>query len=128
MKILQFYCPQDPPATELKECITEQANIWSRLHRLSADPAYITDTFRVDAWKEHTTKPGLWWVDYDSIHAALGDDGRTIANHLIGSPVVKGVLQKAPFNDVSPESVLEMVDVADPVAEGYLTDNNYNTE
>jgi hypothetical protein len=120
MKILQFYCPQDPPATELKECITEQANIWSRLSRLSSDPAYVTAVFSVDTWKEHTTRPGLWWVDYDAIHAALGDDGRKIANHLIGSPVVKGVLQKAPFNDVSPDSVLEMVDVADPVADGYL--------
>ena len=120
MKILQFYCPQTTLASELKDCITEQANIWSRLSRLSSDPEYVTAAFKVDAWQEHTTKPGLWWVDYDAIHSALGDDGRKIANHLIGSPVIKGVLQKAPFNDASPESVLEMVDVADPVATGYL--------
>jgi hypothetical protein len=124
MKILQFYCPNDPPATELKECITEQANIWSRLTRLSSDPDYVTAVFSVDTWKEHTTRPGLWWVDYGSIHAALGDDGRMIANHLIGSEVIKGALQKAPFNNLSPESVLELVEIDDLVAAGYMA----NTE
>ena len=120
MKILQFYCPQDPPATELKECITEQANIWSRLTRLSSDPEYVTAAFSVDTWQEHTTRPGLWWVDYDAIHAALGDDGRKIANHLIGSEIIKGALQKAPFNNVSPESVLELVEIDDLIAAGYI--------
>ena len=120
MKILQFYCSNDPPATELKACITEQANIWSRLTRLALDPDYVTAVFSVDTWQEHTTRPGLWWVDYDSIHAALGDDGRTIANHLIGSEVIKGALQKAPFNNVSPESVLELVEIDDLIAAGYV--------
>jgi hypothetical protein len=58
-------------------------------------------------------------VDYDAIHAALGDDGRKIANHLIGSDVIRGVLQKAPFNDISPESVLQIVEVEDPASAGY---------
>lgn len=119
MKIIQFYCPQDPPASELKACITEQANIWSRLSMLTTDPAYVTAAFDVNAWREHTAKPGLWWVDYDAIHSALGDDGRKIANHLIGSDVLKGVLQKAPFSNES-TAVLEIVDVADPVAAGYM--------
>lgn len=120
MKILQFFCPRADYAQELKLCITEQANIWSRLSRLATDPEYVTVMFSLSAWKEHTTTAGLWWVDYDAVHAALGDDGQKIANHLIGSAVIKGVLQKAPFNDLSPESVLSMVDVADPQADGYI--------
>ena len=50
MKILQFLCPQDPPATQLKQLMVDQINTWSRLQWLTDDPAYTTAPFSADVW------------------------------------------------------------------------------
>ncbi len=120
MKILQFLCPQDPPATQLKALIIDQINTWSRLQRLSKDPDYITSPFGDDTWYEHTTIQGLWWMNYDSVYAAVGDDGRKIADQLLGDGPLQGILRMAPLVQQLPDTRLQIVDVEDAVESGYL--------
>lgn len=120
MKILQFRCLQDPPATQLKQLVIEQANTWSRLQRLSNDPNYTTSPFSVDLWKPHTTIAGLYWLNYDSIYNNLGDDGRLIADQMLGDGPLRGILKNAPLVNALPDSKLEVVEVLDLVADGYL--------
>jgi hypothetical protein len=36
-----------------------------------------------------------------------------------GAKIIKNALQKAPFNNLSPESVLELVEIDDLIAAGY---------
>jgi hypothetical protein len=120
MKILQFNCPLDPPASQLKALMLEQVNTWSRLSRLSSDPDYTTAPFGADVWKEHTTTPGLWWVDWGSIYEHLGNDGRAIADQLLGDKPFQGVLRLAPLVQALPNVRIQIVDVDDLVAAGYL--------
>jgi hypothetical protein len=120
MQVLQFLCPQDPPATQLKQLMIDQVNIWSRLQRLSTDPEYTTAAFDASMWHEHTTKPGLWWIDYDSVYAQIGDDGRKIADRMLGAGALQGILRHSPLVQALPGTKLELVDVADIVADGYV--------
>jgi hypothetical protein len=120
MKILQFLCPQDPPASQLKLLMVDQVNTWSRLQRLSSDPDYVTQPFDASIWHEHTTTPGLWWLDYDSVYAHIGDDGRKIADQMLGNGALQGILKMAPLVQALPGTKLELVEVADPIAAGYL--------
>lgn len=120
MIILQFLCPQDPPATQLKQLMLDQINTWSRLQRLSSDPDYSTAPFGPEIWREHTATAGLWWFDYGSVYAHIGDDGRKIADQMLGNGPLQGILKVAPLVSALPDSRLELVDVADPVAAGYL--------
>lgn len=120
MKIVQFLCPADPPASQLKALMVSQVNTWSRLQRLASDPDYSTVPWDMSVWREHTTTPGLWWVDWDSIYAHLGDDGRAIADQMLGTGPLQGILRMAPLVSSLPDLRLQVVDVADPVAAGYL--------
>ena len=120
MKILQFLCPQDPPATQLKQLMVDQVNTWSRLQRLANDPDYTTAPFDASIWHEHTTTAGLWWLDYDTVYAHIGDDGRKIADQMLGTGPLQGILKMAPLVQVLPGTKLELVEVADLVAAGYL--------
>lgn len=120
MKILQFLCPQDPPATQLKALMLDQVNTWSRLQRLSSDPEYSTAPFGPEIWREHTTTPGLWWMDYGSVYEHIGDDGRKIADQMLGTGALQGILRLAPLVQALPGTKLELVDVEDLVAAGYL--------
>jgi len=72
MKILQFLCPSNPPAEQLKQLMVDQINTWSRLQWLANDPEYTTQPFDLSVWREHTTTAGLWWLDYDSLRANRG--------------------------------------------------------
>lgn len=120
MRILQFLCPQDPPAEQLKALMVDQVNTWSRLQRLSDDPEYTTAPFGPEIWREHTTTTGLWWLDYDSVYEHIGDDGRKIADQMLGTGALQGILRLAPLVQALPGTKLQLVDVADPVAAGYL--------
>jgi hypothetical protein len=120
MKILQFLCPQNPPADTLKQIMVDQVNTWSRLQRMSGDPGYGTDAFDLSIWREHTTTIGLWWMDYDSVYANIGDDGRRIADRMLGEGPLQGILRLAPLVQELPSTKLDLVEVADPVAAGYL--------
>ena len=71
-------------------------------------------------WHEHTTAPGLWWIDYASIYAQIGDDGRKIADQMLEPGQLTGILLHAPLVVAMPEVKLQMVEVPDPVAAGYL--------
>lgn len=120
MRILQFLCPQNPPAEQLKQLMVDQVNTWSRLQRLADDPEYTTAPFDVSIWHEHTTTPGLWWLDYDSVYANIGDDGRKIADQMLGTGALQGILRLAPLVQQLPGTKLVLLDVADPVVAGYL--------
>ncbi len=120
MRILKFLCPQDPPVTQLKQLMVDQVNTWSRLQRLSTDPEYSTAPFGSEIWKEHTTTAGLWWLDYDAVHAQIGDDGRKIADQMLGMGALQGILRLAPLVQALPGTKLELVYVTDLVADGYL--------
>ena len=71
-------------------------------------------------WHEHTTTPGLWWIDYASVYAQIGDDGRKIADQMLEPGQLTGILLRAPLAVAMPEVKLQMVEVPDPVAAGYL--------
>jgi hypothetical protein len=120
MRVLQFLCPLNPPAEQLKQLMVDQINTWSRLRWLSTDPEYTTAPFDTSIWREHTTTEGLWWLDYDSTYAQIGDDGRKIADQMFEPGLLTGILLHAPLVVAMPDMKLQLVEVADPVAAGYL--------
>jgi hypothetical protein len=120
MKILQFLCPTNPLSELLKAIILKQFNIWSRLQWLADDPEYTSQPFDMSIWREHTATEGLWWLDYDTIYANIGDDGRKIADQMFEPGPLTGILLHAPLVAAIPEMKLQMIEVPDPVAAGYL--------
>lgn len=120
MKILQFYCPQNPPADQLKQLMVDQINTWSRLQRLSDDPEYSTALFDTLVWHEHTITQGLWWLDYDSVYDHIGDDGRKIADQMFGIGEMQGILRMTPLVQSLPGTKLEITNIDDFVTSGYL--------
>jgi hypothetical protein len=120
MRVLQFLCPLNPPAEQLKQLMVDQINTWSRLRWLSTDPEYTTAPFDTSIWREHITTEGLWWLDYDSTYAQIGDDGRKIADQMFEPGPLTGILLHAPLVVEMPEMKLQLVEVADPIAAGYL--------
>jgi hypothetical protein len=120
MRVLQFLCPLNPPAEQLKQLMVDQINTWSRLRWLSSDPEYTTQPFDLSVWREHTVTAGLWWLDYDSVYAQIGDDGRKIATQLLEPGPMAGNMLLAPLVETMPDLKLQMIEVADPIAAGYL--------
>ena len=120
MKILQFICLPDPPATQLKQAILAQINEWSRLRWLCNDPEYVTQQYDLSLWKTHTTTPGLHWFDYDSVYQNIGDSGRIISDQMLGDKPLQGILRTAPLVASMPNVKIQIVDVADLVKSGYL--------
>ena len=120
IKVIQFHCPNPEVAEELKAAILEVANEFSGLPFRAEDPEYITNPFGMDEWREHTQTPGLWWANYGAIYQHLGGSGRKLADRLLGFGPLQGILRHAPLALAYPDMRLEIVDVQDPVAEGYL--------
>jgi hypothetical protein len=120
MRVLQFLCPLNPPAEQLKQLMVDQINTWSRLQWLANDPEYTTQPFDLSVWREHTVTAGLWWLDYDSVYAHIGDDGRKIATQLLEPGPLTGIVLLAPLVSTMPDLKLQMIEVLDPVAAGYL--------
>lgn len=120
MRILQFTCVPNPPSDQLKQAMVDQLNEWSRLSYLADDPNYVTNRYDVSIWREHLTTPGLWWVDYDSLYNHIGDSGRKIADQMFGSGPMQGILRFSPLYQALPGTKLDMVEVADLVAAGYM--------
>ncbi len=119
MKILQFICPTDTLAQEVQRLMIDQFNTWSRLQRLAQDPGYVTQPFSTSQWRVHQTDPTLHWLDWDSVYANLGDDGRRVADQMLGTGPLQGNMLDDPVVPDMPETTFQIVDVADPVAEGY---------
>lgn len=122
MKIIQFILLHAETAEELKQRILHQANTWAGFNYLRVDdPDYTTDPFGMDEWHAHLETPGLWWADYGRIYEHLGDRGREIANQMFGAGErLQGILLNAPLSLGYPDARLQIVEVADPVADGYL--------
>jgi hypothetical protein len=114
MRVLKFTETDEAVAEPLRARMVEQINTWSRLAHLCHDPEYITQPFEMSIWKEHTTIPGLWWLDYDALYANIGDDGRKIADWFIGVIGEPGLM--AGLTDCT----LSLVEIDDLVWEGYL--------
>jgi hypothetical protein len=100
--------------------MVDQINTWSRLQWLANDPEYITQPFDLSVWREHTVTAGLWWLDYDSTYAQIGDDGRKIATQLLEPGPMTGIVLLAPLVAAMPDLRLQLIEVSDPVAAGYL--------
>jgi hypothetical protein len=122
MKIIQFILLHAETAEELKQRILHQANTWAGFNYLRVDdPDYTTDEFGMDEWHEHLETPGLYWADYGKIYAHLGDRGRQVADQMFGTDhPLQGILLNAPLSLDYPDSHLQIVEVDDPVAAGYL--------
>lgn len=120
MRILQFVCIHNPPADQLKQLMVDQLNTWSRLSWLTTDSEYVTAPYDTSIWNAHLTTPGLWWVDYDTLYEHIGDDGRKIADQMLGTGPLQGILRLAPLVAALPSTKLEMIEVQDLVAAGYL--------
>ena len=118
--VIQFLCPDPLLAEKIKERVLAQANIWSRLQYRSEDPEYGTSPFGMDEWHQHTQRAGLWWANYGAIYEHIGDHGRNIADHMFGDGQGDGILRHAPLALAYPNMRFEIVDVQDPVAQGYL--------
>jgi hypothetical protein len=122
MKIIQFILLEAQTAEELKQRILHQANTWAGFNYLREDdPDYTTDPFGMDEWHEHLETPGLWWADYGKIYAHLGNRGREVADQMFGTDgPLQGILLHAPLSLDYPDARLQIVEVDDPVAAGYL--------
>ena len=120
MVIIKFHCLDPETAETLKELILLQANKWSRLQYLASDPEYTTSPFGKDEWHEHTQTPGLWWADYGKIYEHLGEHGREIADQMFGPGLYQGILLDTPLSLDYPDARLEIIEVEDPIADGYL--------
>ena len=118
--VIQFLCADAEDAEELKEIILEVANEFSGLPFRAEDPDYITNPFGMDEWHEHTQTVGLWWANYGAIYKHLGDSGRKLADRFFGFAPKHGILRHAPLLAAQPEMRLQILDVQDPVAQGYL--------
>jgi hypothetical protein len=122
MKVIQFILLHAETAEELKQRILHQANTWAGFKYLREDdPDYSTDPFDMDEWHAHLETPGLWWADYGKIYAHLGDRGREVADQMFGTDgPLQGILLHAPLSLDYPDCRLQIVEVDDPVAAGYL--------
>ena len=118
--VIQFLCPDPEDAEELKEIILEVANEFSGLPFRAEDPEYITNPLGMDEWREHTQTSGLWWANYGEIYKHLGGSGRKLAERFFGFAPKHGILRHAPLLVAHPEMRLQILDVQDPVAQGYL--------
>ena len=122
MKIIQFRCPLPETTLGLRQEIIDTINRWSRFQWLANRPGYQTRPFSYALWRTHTIQPDLSWANVDEIYPHLGDTGREEWNERFGDGdgPPQGVLRMAPVIQALPDFKIEIVDVADPVAAGYL--------
>ena len=120
MKVIQILCPNPQLAEQLKAIVLEVANEMSVLRYRAEDLEYQTRPFGMDQWREHTQTPGLWWANYGEIYKHLGDVGCRLADRFFGFDPMHGILRHAPLLLAQPEMRLQILDVQDPVAQGYL--------
>lgn len=121
--IIQFRCEVPEIAAYLRAVLLDQCNTWSRLQRLASDPAYATLPFSEADWHTHIDDPAIHWADWDAIYAALGDDGRKIANTMIVGGEAVGILRRTSLHQpVPPEVMLELVEVDHLGGAGYVLD------
>lgn len=120
MKIIQFRCLVPEIADQLKAMMVSQINEWSRLRWLKDDPEYATDTYDVSCWKQHLIDPAIYWVNWTPVYENLGESGKLIADQMLGNGPMQGVLLGKPLVNSMPEIVLNILNVIDPVSEGYL--------
>ena len=123
MRIIEFECYTPEIAFVLKAIMTFQLNQWSRLSYLVTDEEYQTDMFDESIWKVHTQNENLYWANYDEIFSNLGFSGQQIATQLLEPGVFTGVLlQRQLLPSYAPETVLELKNIEDLVAEGYMVE------
>jgi hypothetical protein len=96
------------------------ANAFSAIPFRMEDPEYVTRPFGMDVWHEHLQTPGLYWADYSTIYRHIGNVGREILNQLIGTKAWQGILLRVPLDVDFPESCMQLVEVDDLVAQGYI--------
>lgn len=112
---------------ELMEVLLEQVNLWSRLSvNPIHDPGYVTGPFTESDFRYHTVQTDLQWVLWrddatqTGVYWTLGDAGRQIADRFLGAGRLQGLLRLVPLDFSRPQDKLEIVEVVDLVASGYM--------
>ena len=111
MNINQFTEPDADKAAIIIERITAQLNAWSNFGVLRQDPTYNTNGFQISDWQIKADDPTTHWVNYDTVFANLGDQGRLAAQELIGSRRVHGALMRAPICPDGGSTMLEFATI-----------------
>jgi hypothetical protein len=118
MNIIQFRATDPGDIQAAIGAMLATVNGWSLLDfRARNDADQVTQPWGPEAFSQHTTEPDLWWVDWDAIHAHLGEIGQQMAALNIGASDNPGILIGCPLGPR--RIIIELVDV-DPVAAGYV--------
>jgi hypothetical protein len=117
--ILQFSCPPGPSLTAASAAFLALMNNASRFNYLVNTPGYGTDQFDNSIFNVSVSTPNLNWINWDTVYSSLGDNGRDIANILIGTPEQPGWMLSAPIPGIAPPTTISILNVADLVASGY---------
>jgi hypothetical protein len=118
MNIIQFRATTQDDIQAAIGAMLATVNGWSLLdYRARNDAEQVTQPWGPEAFSQHTTEPELWWVDWDAIHAHLGEIGQQMADLNIGTSDNPGILINCPLGPR--RIIIELVDV-DPVAAGYV--------
>jgi hypothetical protein len=127
MKILQFKASELEAIQDATRNMLLTINGWSLLSwRAENNEGQVTLPFGDDIFHQHTTDPELWWVNWSEIYPHLGQIGQSLADLQIGSLDSPGVLLGSYLGSekITTEKIkLELVEVADLVAAGYLPDD-----
>jgi len=119
-QVLQFNCSDINTVSQITTLMSDIANNLSRLSYLADESGYVTSPFNANDWLEHTQTAGLYWINWDAVYAALGDNGRHIADVMI-LPLMVGQAFSA-----FPGIILALENIADLIAAGYLPADQEN--
>jgi hypothetical protein len=119
MQIIQFRATTQDDMAAAVGAMLATVNGWSLLDfRARNDAEQVTQPWGPDVFSQHAEDPDLWWVDWDAIHAHLGEIGQQMAALNIGTSDNPGILIGSPLG---PRRIsIELVDVDDLVAAGYV--------
>ena len=119
MSIIQFRAAEPDDIAAAVGAMLVTVNGWSLLdYRAKNDAEQVTQPWGPEAFRQHAEDPDLWWVDWDAIHAHLGEIVQQMAALNIGASDNPGILIGCPLGPR--RIVIDLVDVDDLVAAGYV--------
>jgi hypothetical protein len=123
MHILQFRATDPGDIQAAIGAMLVTVNGWSLLDfRARNDAEQVTQPWGPEVFRQHIADPEIWWTNWSQIYPHLGEIGRGLADLNIGTPDNLGILIGSPLS--ARALTLELVDVADLVAAGYVVDDN----
>jgi hypothetical protein len=120
MRILQFHLTSEEALHAAQRDMLATITAWSLLSwRAANNPEQVTKAWGSEIFNKHTTDQTLFWVDWGAIYPHLGEIGQALADvQIVGTSEMPGVLIGTPLGFW--QVTLELVEVADLVAAGYL--------